>query len=121
MVEFNPNVPIYLQVLEYLKKQIVSGKIRPGEKLPSVREMAQRFNINPNTAQRVFQELEREGLAKTERGIGNFVTSDTKLIQDLKEKMAEKIIEDFILAMKEIGYDKEEILNLLNKKLNGEE
>jgi len=121
LIEFNPNVPIYLQVLEYLKKQIISGKIRPGEKLPSVREMAQKFNINPNTAQRVFQELEREALTKTERGIGNFVTSDEKLICDLKEKMAEKIIEDFILAMKEIGYEQKEIMDLLNKKLSGEE
>jgi len=121
LIEFNPNVPIYLQVLEYLKKQIVSGKIRPGEKLPSVREMSQKFNINPNTAQRVFQELEREGLIKTERGIGNFVISDGKLIKSLKEKMAEKILEDFIAEMNEIGYSKCEILSILEKKLSREE
>ncbi|BCS80216.1 GntR family transcriptional regulator [Anaerocellum diazotrophicum] len=121
MIEFEPNVPIYLQVIEYLKKEIVSGKIKPGEKLPSVREMSKIFNINPNTAQRVFQELEREGLTKTERGIGNFVTTDIKLIQQLKEKMAEKIVENFIVTMKEIGYDEDKILTFISKKLNGKE
>ncbi|WAM33951.1 GntR family transcriptional regulator [Caldicellulosiruptor morganii] len=120
MLKFDPNIPVYLQIMEFLKKKIASGKLQPGEKLPSVREMAQMFGVNPNTVQRVIQELERENLIFTERGIGNFVTKNEKVISKMREEMAAKMIEDFISSMNEIGFSNGEIMQLIKKKIEEE-
>ena len=66
-IEFDNNLPIYLQIMTYLKKEIIIGKLLPGDKIPSVRELASELQINPNTVQRTFQELEREGIVETRR------------------------------------------------------
>ncbi|WP_271629106.1 GntR family transcriptional regulator [Caldicellulosiruptor sp. DIB 104C] len=120
MLKFDPNIPVYLQIMEFLKKRIASGNLRPGEKLSSVREMAQMFSVNPNTIQRVLQELERENLIFTERGIGNFVTKDERVIAKMREEMAAKMIEDFIKSMNDIGFSDKEIIQLLEKKIKKE-
>lgn len=120
LLKFDPNIPVYLQMMEFLKKKIASGKLQPGEKLSSVREMAQMFGVNPNTVQRVIQELERENLIFTERGIGNFVTKDEKVISKMREEMAAKMIEDFIRSMNDIGFSDKEIIELIKKKIEEE-
>ncbi|PGV02343.1 GntR family transcriptional regulator, partial [Bacillus thuringiensis] len=65
---FSPNIPIYIQVMEYIKKEIVTGRLASGDKIPAVRELASKLQVNPNTIQRTFQELEQEGIAVTRRG-----------------------------------------------------
>lgn len=67
-IEFDNNLPIYLQIMNYMKKQIIIGKLGPGDKIESVRDLALELQINPNTIQRTFQELEREGIVETKRG-----------------------------------------------------
>ena len=73
-MDFDARMPIYLQIMEGIKKDIISGKLKRGEKMPSVRNMAAELKVNVNTMQRVYQELEREGLITTQRGTVSFVT-----------------------------------------------
>lgn len=84
MNNFNANAPIYLQVVEDIKIKIMNGTLRPGDKISSVRELALELEVNPNTIQRAFSELEREGFIRTERAVGRFVADNQKLIDDCK-------------------------------------
>ena len=79
---FDNNIPIYIQLLEYLKIYLISGVFKSGEKLPSVREFATTFKVNPNTMQKALSELESMKLIYTERTNGKYVTKDTKLIEN---------------------------------------
>lgn len=115
-MEFKSNVPIYIQVVSDIKKQIVRGIIKPGEKLPSTRELATRYTINPNTSVRVYSELESEQITFTRRGLGTFVSEDTALIQKLHQEMAESLIDEFLTELKEINCSKEEIIAAINQK-----
>ena len=76
VLELNTKEPIYLQIIAYMKKKIVSGELKGGERVLSVREYASEVKVNPNTIQKVYNELENQGLIYTQRGIGKFVTED---------------------------------------------
>ena len=89
-IEFSPNTPIYIQVMEYIKKEIVTGHLLPGDKIPSVRELASELQVNPNTIQRTFQELERDGVVVTRRGMGRYVTNEGEKIMELRKEMAKE-------------------------------
>lgn len=115
-MKFDNNLPIYIQIMNYIKRQIVIGKLEEGAKLGSVREMATRLKVNPNTIQRSYGELERENLVFTQRGMGTFVTEDIKKIDSLKKDMANNYIDRFIQDMKSIGFDKKDILDLIQDK-----
>lgn len=112
-IEFDNNLPIYLQIMNYIKLQIVTGKLGPGEKIPSVRELAAELKINPNTIQRTFQELEREGVAESRRGLGRFVTSEDEKIMSIKKEMASDLLGRFIGGMKELGFDNDNIVKIV--------
>ena len=83
MNQFQTDTPIYLQVVEEVKSQILSGQLHPGDKLESVREMASRLQVNPNTIQRAFLELEHQGFIVTQRAVGRFVSEDTDVTNDM--------------------------------------
>jgi len=119
-MNFESNQPIYLQIVDYIKREIITGKLKAGEKLPSVREIASDLKVNPNTIQRSYQELERENLVFTQRGMGTFVTEDEKLINELKNSLATSIVNKFIDDMKSIGFDKESLIQLINKSIKEE-
>jgi len=114
--EFNNREPIYLQIVNYIKKKIISEELEMGEKLESVRELASRLKVNPNTIQRVYGELELERLIYTQRGLGKYVTEDRAIIDKLKKENAKELLESFITNMKELGLNKEEVVNLINEK-----
>lgn len=116
---FSNDRPIYIQLLEQLQVFIVSGKIKVGEKLPSVRDLAFEYKVNPNTVQKALQELESIGLIYTERTNGKFVTSDQKLIDKSKEKFAYDISISYLKSMNELGYNQKDALNYL-KSLKGD-
>lgn len=116
-MKFDNNLPIYIQIINLIRKRMISGEIKEGEKLPSVREFSTELKVNPNTIQRAYQELEREDLVFTQRGMGTFVTKDLNKIKDLKNSMASNIVQDFIIEMKSIGYGKKEIIELINKEI----
>lgn len=113
---FTDNLPIYIQIMNLIKKRIIIGELKEGEKLPSVRELSTELKVNPNTIQRSYQELEREDLVFTQRGMGTFVVEDKETIKNLKKNVATDIVKSFINEMKSIGYSPEEIIALINEK-----
>ena len=113
--EFNNNIPIYIQLVEQLKIHIISGSLKTGERLPSVRDLALQNKVNPNTMQKALVELEDLGLIYTERTNGKYVTEDKKIINNLKKECAQKIIDDYFLSMSKIGISKEDAICYLGK------
>lgn len=105
--------PIFIQLVDKIKLDIVSGVYRPGDKLPSVRELAAEAAVNPNTMQKALSELERTGLVYTQRTSGRFITEDKTMIEQSKNLLAKEKITEFFDSMKSLGYRPEEILLLL--------
>jgi len=118
--EFDNNIPIYIQLVEQLKIFIISGKIKSGERLPSVRELALLTQVNPNTMQKALVELEGLKLIYTERTNGKFVTTDQALIDKYKFQYAEELSNKYFSSMESIGFDKNKIINYL-KDFGGNE
>lgn len=100
---FDNERPIYLQLVEKLRFEIISGKLKPGERLPSVRELALTARVNPNTMQKSLMELEDERLVYTERTNGKFVTENKELIKKMKKELAKEKVNNYLNDMKQIG------------------
>ena len=111
--EFNNKEPIYLQIVELVKKNIATGDLVPGDKLPSVREMSKDLGVNPNTLQRSYGELERLGITYTRRGMGSFISEGDNSMKDVKINMGKDLAKKFISDMASIGIDKEESIKIL--------
>lgn len=110
---FDNNIPIYIQLLEYMKIYLISGVFKCGEKLPSVREFASTFKVNPNTMQKALAELESMKLIYTERTNGKFVTQDKELIEKLKDEYAITLAKSYYNGMKKIGLGKADSIRYL--------
>ena len=100
---FDNERPIYIQLVEMIRIDIVSGKFKKGQKLPSVRELALTMKVNPNTMQKALAELEDEKLIYTERTNGKYVTEDEKLIEKTKKQLAQEKVNNYLNSMKDIG------------------
>lgn len=107
--------PIYAQILEIIQMQIISGHYKPGDKIPSVRELAADAGVNPNTMQKALSELERSGLILTQRTSGRTVTEDMELIRKMRDEIARGQVQEFINKMKSMGFDREEVLKILRE------
>lgn len=114
-VTFDNNIPIYLQVLEYIKIYIMSGVFKCGEKLPSVREFSNSFEVNPNTMQKALAELESLNLIYTERTNGKYVTKDVKVVEKLKDEYALTLAKSYFEGMKRIGLGKADSIKYLER------
>lgn len=112
--------PIYAQILERIQMQIVAGVYQPGTKIPSVRELAADAGVNPNTMQKALAELERSGLVATQRTSGRVVTEDLNMIKETRNQLAGEQVKDFVRRMRELGFDREDIIDLLRKETGGE-
>lgn len=110
---FDNNIPIYIQLLEYMKIYLISGVFKCGEKLPSVREFATTFKVNPNTMQKALTELESLKLIYTERTNGKYVTNDKEIIEKLKDEYAITLAKSYFQGMKRIGLGKAESIKYL--------
>jgi len=119
MSEFDANVPIYLQIMHSIKQSIVTGDLKPGDKLSSVRDQAEALSVNPNTVQRAYQELEREGVSETKRGMGTFIVEKQTLIADLRSEMAKSVMKTFIGGMQALGFAGKAIIEALEKEIDG--
>ena len=119
--EFQDHLPIYAQLMDTLKRRIVTGRYLPGEKLPSVRELAAEAGINPNTVQRAFSELEREGLIYTQRATGKYVTENTDDIKSARRSLARTQVADFLRAMQSLGFSVGDVIVLLQSFNESEE
>lgn len=112
---FDNERPIYIQLVEKLRTQIVSGELKQGERIPSVRELALTARVNPNTMQKALSELENEGLVYTERTNGKFVTTNRELVEKLKEELAQERVKKYLEDMKSIGIGNSEAITYLQK------
>ncbi|PRR82624.1 GntR family transcriptional regulator [Clostridium vincentii] len=113
--EFNDFAPIYIQLIDQIQLRIISRVYPIGEKLPSVRDMAKEASVNPNTMQKALTELERRGLVYSQRTAGRFITEDLDMIKDMKKDLAKEQVENFLLGMKKIGFDKKESISIMEK------
>ncbi|MCR4868636.1 DNA-binding transcriptional regulator YhcF, GntR family [Lachnospiraceae bacterium C10] len=110
--------PIFQQIIEHMELEIVQGVYKPGQKLPSVRELAMQATVNPNTMQRALSEMERMGLMHSERTSGRFITEDVGMIKELKKELAGSEITRFLEQMRRLGYSGEEMLEVLREELD---
>lgn len=117
-MKFDLDIPIYLQIVNEIKLYIISGKLKPGDRLLSVREFAIKFKVNPNTIQKALIELEDLKLIYTERTNGKYVTNDSKLIRKFKDNIANNIKIKYFKDMESIGYDYSEAKEFLEKREN---
>ena len=115
LLEFKNNSPIYLQVIDDMKKRIVLGEVKLGERMPSTRELALQYQVNPNTAVRVYNEMENMGIVFTKRGLGTFVTEDVEKYNSIRKEMAGEYVSSFVEGMSQIGFSKEEILKCIEE------
>ena len=109
--------PIYLQIVERVSLDIVAGKYLPGDKLPSVRDLAAEAGVNPNTMQKALSELERNGLVHSLRTSGRFITEDKDMIEQMREELATTQIQEFLDEMRQMGFDQKKVIQLIEKML----
>ena len=112
---FGSSLPLYVQIADRIRSNIVCGVYAKREKLPAVRELALEASVNPNTMQRAFTCLENEGLVITAGTTGRFVTDDDRVIQEAREKMASMFVEDFADKITRLGYSLSEAAHLVEK------
>lgn len=120
-MHFNHGHPIYLQIKEELYRRVVRGNLEPGEKAPSLRDLALELGVNPNTVQRAYHELETEGIFFTRRGQGTFVTKDAVAVSRLRDKLAEAEARTFLQGTLSLGLSGDEIIVLLHELMEEEE
>src|SRR5690625_3747205 len=115
-LQFNTRDPLYLQVVQYFKEQISIGAFAPGETIPSRRELANRLKINPNTVQRAYKKMEEEGLIFTEGNLPSKITTDEKILKQVRQELIIEAVETFLSTVQSIRVPLEEILKLIEKR-----
>lgn len=119
--ELDNDRPIYLQLMERIQHDIISGVYKPGDKIPSVRDLALDAAVNPNTMQKALSELERSGLLYSQRTSGRFITDDEKLLKKMKTELASEHILQFFEQMHHLGFSDEETLEMIQDVLRREQ
>ncbi|MGT2925109.1 GntR family transcriptional regulator [Streptococcus caviae] len=118
--KFDEKSPIYLQIANHIKMQIISQEIKPGQQLPTVRDLAEEAGVNPNTMQRAFTSLEQENMVFSVRTSGRFVTEDLQLIEEERHKLAQTELRSFIDKMTKFGFSKDNLVTVLDQYIKGE-
>lgn len=114
--DFSDHVPIYAQIVQKFKERVACGSLKPGERLPSIRDLAIALRVNPNTVMRAYQELERGRLIKSQRGLGFFV-ADNDTAEGIRSGIAASAAQSFVSEMRRIGLSDERILQILHDHL----
>jgi GntR family transcriptional regulator len=111
VIDQESSVPIYIQIEDAIHSQIAAGQLRPGEQLPTIRELAAEIRVNLNTVARAYFELDREGVISTQRGKGTFVSGvpDKKQIEKKRQKLLHSIIHTALEEAHHLGYSPAEI------------
>lgn len=115
-MKFNNSLPIYKQVIDKFKADIISGRVKLGDKMPSTRDLAKELGINPNTATRIYKEMESQGICYKKRGLGTFITESAETVNEIKVDMANRLTADFVQGMIKLGISYEEMVNLVLQK-----
>lgn len=116
-LDFDLAKPIYQQIIDEYRRALARGELKPGDKLPSQRELAETVRVNPNTVQRAYLEMERLQLTETLRGQGTFIRQAPALIQQIREEMASSAGTAYITEMKSLGFTTEEIAERIRESL----
>jgi DNA-binding transcriptional regulator YhcF (GntR family) len=117
VLEYNDREPIYIQIINSIKAQIALGVLKPGDQLPSIKDYALTMKVNPNTMARVYSILEHDEILSKQKGIGTFISSNSKIVGILKEQLAHESALRFIAEMQRLGFDKQEIIFYLKDLL----
>lgn len=120
-MEFDRRSPIYMQIITYFKEQIASGEYSPGSEVPSRRELAEQFKINPNTAQRAYKEMEEQGLIYTEGNSPSKITEDKTLIKDLRMALVDDALVELLSIAKQLNVSVSEITSRIEEKYQEDE
>ena len=115
---FDENQPIYIQIMDLIKKQMISKELLPGEKLLSVRDMSKQLEVNPNTVQRAYIEMEREMLVYTRRGQGTFIVDEPEVVLKLRQEMVLDKVATFVREMEEFGFSHDELRKMIESYLS---
>lgn len=118
--ELDNGRPIYLQLMERIQQDIISGIYKPGDKLPSVRDLALDASVNPNTMQKALAELERSGLVYSQRTSGRFISENESMLKKMKAELAQQHIKQFFEKMHQLGFQDEETLLLIQQAIKEE-
>ena len=113
---FTDDRPIWQQLTDQLTLSILKGEYPPGGRLPPVRELAAEAGVNPNTMQRALAQLEQEGLAKADRTAGRLVTQDRQILESVRLREAQAVIQGYFEAMSALGYSRERAVELLKEE-----
>ncbi|MEN6463083.1 MAG: GntR family transcriptional regulator [Syntrophomonas sp.] len=112
-MQFDSSQPIYQQIINTYKKQLARGELKEGDKIPSQREYAEKIQVNPNTVQRAYREMENLHMVETIRGQGTFIVNGEELKKAIKQEMAKTILDYFIQEMKSLGFTNEQMVEML--------
>ncbi len=118
--KFDNNIPIYIQISNIIKLQIVTKQLQSGDKLPTVRDLAETAGVNPNTVQRALSDLETEGFVYSVRTTGRFVTDNVELIQKTRVELAQQELDSFVTNMLNLGFEEIDLVGQLEEFLKGE-
>ncbi len=113
--EFSHEVPIYLQIMDIFRSEILAGRLTGGDRMPPVREVALTYGVNPNTVQKAFLEMDRLELTRSERTSGRFVIASDELIESLRREQSDIKAQDFVQDMKALRISLAETLEMIKK------
>lgn len=114
---FDERYPIYQQIISHFSRSLVKGEIAPGERIPSIRDLAVLLKVNANTIQRAYQEMERSQLIYSQRGTGYFVMNNEHIVEDVKTSMVRETASRFLGEMRALGFADKQIVSELSKQL----
>ncbi|MWC27433.1 GntR family transcriptional regulator [Paenibacillus sp. MMS18-CY102] len=114
---FNNRDPVYLQVVRHFKERIATGKLNAGETIPSRRELASQLNINPNTAQKAYKEMEEQGLIVTEGNSPSRITRDNVILGRIREELLTEAVDSFLASVSNIEVPIEQLLSIIRLRL----
>ena len=117
--KFDNNIPIYIQISNTIKLQIVTNQLKSGDKLPTVRDLAENAGVNPNTVQRALSDLETEGFVYSVRTTGRYVTDNEELIRRTRLQLAQNEVDNFVTNMLDLGFKQDELVKQLDDFLKG--
>lgn len=110
---FSGNKPVYQQIMDILRYAVIRGEYGPGDRIPSVRDMAAMARVNPNTMQHAVSELEHEGMLTSHGTVGRFITEDKEILGTMKRKAQQTLVQEFALRFREMGLSIEQAVKLL--------
>ena len=116
---FDDRMPIYRQIILRFSRAFVRGDIKPGGRIPSIRELSAFLRVNTNTIQRVYQEMERDGIINSKRGTGYYFTEDKKMTEKMRKDLTSESVQRFVDEMCALGLKRKEILDELESYLKG--